>query len=87
MTDWAILEVVAEAYRRPFTVGSNFARDNRKIVSEAASQGLITVYYPTITKAPGEGFDMVEFTDYTWRVTPEGLDALLNEVKETDDHE
>jgi hypothetical protein len=86
MASLDILEVVAEAYRKPFTVASNFARDNRLAVSEAASQGLITVYYPAIVGETPE-VDVVEFTDYTWRVTPEGLDALLNEVKETDDHE
>lgn len=66
-----VLQVVREAYRKPFTIASNYARASRMGVAEAASLGLITVFVPD---DPEHG----PYTDHTWRVTPSGLQAILD---------
>lgn len=61
---------VAEAYRRPYAIASNFARENKESVAQAASLGLITVYYPDV-----HGTADV-WTDHTWRPTAKGLQHI-----------
>ena len=75
----SVVEVVLEAYKRPFTISSNFARGWKEEVAEAASLGLITVYRPEFDHNNAEvGLPKYTITDHTWRVTPRGLAAILD---------
>lgn len=60
-----LTEVVSRAWRKPFTVCSNFARENAAAVAYAASVGLIT------SVCPRTGFPLG-----SWHVTDDGYQEL-----------
>lgn len=62
-----ILKVVLEAWNRPFTTRSDFARHNAEIVAVCACSGYIT------TRITADAFGNV------WKTTTEGL-GLLEEA-------
>lgn len=66
-TDRMLCEVIAEGYRKGFTVQSDYARNNADYVAMAASLGLLT------TKLFGNVYSR------EWRPTIKGL-AFANEV-------
>ncbi|CAB4138939.1 hypothetical protein UFOVP345_6 [uncultured Caudovirales phage] len=63
--------VLIEAYRRPFTISSNYARANKEAIAELSCLGLLTVYYPDPVV---HGHDV---TDHTWRPTIKGLQYII----------
>lgn len=69
--------VLAEAYRAPFTIASNYARAHKEDIAVLACLGLLTVFYPD-TQAAGH-----TVTDHRWRVTPRGLAAILDIGEDT----
>lgn len=62
-----ILTVVGEAWNRPFSTRSNFARDNAEVIAMCACLGYIT------TRLTSDAYGN------TWKATAEGL-ALLDEA-------
>ena len=72
--DPVLLCVIAEAYRKPLTIASDYARAHKEEIAEAACLGLLTVFYPQAEY----GALRRNCTDHTWRVTPAGLAAILD---------
>lgn len=70
--DLDLRRVVTQAYKRPFSIASDFARAHKEAVAEAACLGLITVFHPHPlgTRAV--------WTDHTWRPTIKGLQEILD---------
>jgi hypothetical protein len=77
-TDVGLRDVLYEAYKKGFTVKSDFARYKAEYVAMAASLGYIT------TCLFADNFSS------EWRVTPEGLGELMflmNDIGEPDPYE
>lgn len=67
----AVRHVVIEAYRKPYSIASNFAREHKEPLAQAASLGLITVFYPDTMGTRDV------WTDHTWRPTIKGLQYTI----------
>lgn len=74
-----VIAVVLEAYKRPFSIASNYARCFKEDVAEAASLGLITVFRPEFDRNSAEVvLPIYTLTDHTWRPTIKGLQYILD---------
>ena len=73
--DSDLMEVVYEAYRKPFTLKSDFARSHTEDVARAASLGLIS----TIINHGS----VVFISDGYWRITKLGLETLAQKEPKT----
>lgn len=73
--DQDLMHVVYEAYRKPFTMKSDFARAHTVDVARAASLGLIT----SIINHGSMAF----IADGYWRVTKLGLETLAKKEPKT----
>lgn len=73
-TDAGLITVIHEAYKRGFSIASNFARENIAYVAMAASMQMITT---KVTK---------DVYSREWRPTTMGL-ALLAEMELEDDND
>ena len=70
-----LMEVVYEAYNKPFTLKSNFARTHSEDVARAASLGLIGSMINCGS--------VVFIADGRWRITKLGLETLAQKEPKT----
>jgi hypothetical protein len=73
--DSYMMQIVYEAYRKPFTLKSNFARSHTEDVARAASLGLISC----IVNHGSRTF----IADGHWRITKLGLETLAQKEPKT----